>query len=126
VIVLGILLLLVSSFLLIAGLLGIFADRLGLVASSGLTADALSSGGIFFLVLAIVLAIAGAGMMWRRPWGWWLAVATAVVSILWTLVRILEVPAFVHIEWYLALVLAAVFLGYLSAVHRFFRPLDLE
>ncbi len=119
--VLGILVLAASFVLGIAGLLGIFASPLGLIPGSGLNGAALFTGGVFFLVLGAVLAVAGSGLMRVRRWAWWLAALTCVAVVLWTLLRIVQVIQVVHVEWYATVVVAAVVLGYLVTVHPYFR-----
>lgn len=116
----------VAALLAVVGLLGIFAGSLGLVANSGETAGALSSGGVIFLILGGLLALAATGMMRLRRWSWWLATVTALAAILWTLARMLQVAGIVHVEWYGTLGLAAIFFGYLMASHTYFRRADLE
>ena len=124
--ILGVLILLASAVLVIAGLLGIFASPLGLIPGSGLNGAALFSGGVFFLVLGVVLGIAGSGLMHLRRWAWWLAVATTFVVLVWTLIRIFQDLTVLHIEWYATEAIAAVLFGYLITVHHYFRPIPLE
>ena len=124
--VLGVLVLLASLVVAIAGLLGIFASPLGLIPGSGLNGVALFSGGVFFLVLGAVLGVAGSGLMHLRRWAWFLAVGTTLVVLLWTLVRIFQALDFPHIEWYAAEGVAAVLFGYLVTVYRYFRPTSPE
>ena len=97
---LGILILLASAVLGIAGLLGIFASPLGLIPGSGLNGAALFSGGVLFLVLGVVLGVAGSGLMHLRRWAWWLAAGTTLAVIVWTLVRILQAFSAFHPERY--------------------------
>ncbi len=118
---LGVLILAASAILAIAGLLGIFASPLGLIPGSGLNGAALLSGGILFLVLGAVLGVAGTGLMRLRRWAWWLAAITTLAVIVWSLYRIFQVIEVVHLEWYAAVVDAAVVLGYLATVHPYFR-----
>ncbi len=120
--ILGVLVLLASAVLVIAGLLGIFASPLGLIPGSGLNGVALFSGGVLFLVLGVVLGIAGSGLMHLRRWAWWLAVGTTLVVLVWTLVRIFQAMEVVHIEWYATEAVAAVLFGYLITVYHYFRP----
>jgi len=124
--VLGVLVLLASAILVIAGLLGIFASPLGLIPGSGLNAGALFSGGVLFLVLGIVLGVSGTGLMRLRPWAWWLAILTVVAVLVWTVYRIFQAIEALHIEWYATVGLAAVLLGYLVTVRHFFRKPELE
>ncbi len=124
--VLGVLILLASAVLVIAGLLGIFASPLGLIPGSGLNGAALFTGGVLFLVLGAVLGIAGSGLMHLRRWAWWLAAITTVVVILWTLGQIFQAFEVVHLEWYATVAVAAVLLGYLITAHRYFRPVVLD
>ncbi len=120
--VLGVLVLLASAVLAIAGVLGIFASPLGLIPGSGLNAGALVSGGVLFLVFGMVLGVSGAGLMRLRPWAWWLAVVTALAVLLWTLYRIVGDIQYFHFEWYATIGIAAVLFGYLLTVRNFFRP----
>lgn len=115
-----------SAILVIAGLLGILASPLGLIPGSGLNAGALFSGGVLFLVLGIVLGVSGTGLMRLRPWAWWLAILTVVAVLVWTVYRIFQAIAALHIEWYATVVLAAVLLGYLITVRHFFRKPEFE
>lgn len=124
--VLGVLVLLASVILVVAGLLGIFASPLGLIPGSGLNAGALFSGGILFLLLGIVLGVAGTGLMRLRPWAWWLALLTVIVVLVWTVVRIFQAIASLHLEWYATVAIAAVLFGYLVTVHHFFRTPEYE
>ncbi len=124
--VLGVLVLLASVVLVIAGLLGIFASPLGLIPGSGLNAGALFSGGILFLLLGIVLGVAGTGLMRLRPWAWWLALLTVIAVLIWTVVRIFQAIAALHVEWYATVAIAAVLFGYLVTVHHFFRTPEYE
>lgn len=123
--VLGILVLLVSAVLAVAGLLGIFASPLGLIPGSGLNAGALFSGGVLFVVLGVVLGISGAGLMQLRPWAWWLAMVTALAVLAWTLYRVVGAIQYFHFEWYATIGIAAVLLGYLVTVRMFFRPVKI-
>ncbi len=124
--VLGALILVASVVLGIAGLLGIFASPLGLIPGSGLNGAALFAGGVLFLVLAVLLGIAGSGLMRLRRWAWWLAALTTLAVVLWTLYRIFADITIVHIEWYATVVVAAVLLGYLGTVHPYFRRYNPE
>lgn len=112
--------------LIIAGLLGIFASPLGLIPGSGLNAGALVSGGILFLVLGIVLGLAGTGLMRLRPWAWWVALLTVVAVLIWTVIRIVQASGSFHVEWYATVGIAAVLFGYLVTVHHFFRTPEYE
>ena len=123
---LGILILLAAVILGISGLLGVLASPLGLIPGSGLNGAALFSGGILFLVLGGVLAIAGSGLMRLRRWAWWLAAGTTLAVILWTLIRISQAFEVVHLEWYATVAIAALLLGYLVTVHRYFRPVVVD
>lgn len=118
---LGILILVASAVLGIAGLLGIFASPLGLIPGSGLNGAALFTGGVLFLVLGAVLAVAGSGLMRLRRWAWWLAALTTLAVIVWTLWRIFQAIQVIHLEWYATVLIAAVLLGYLATVHPYFR-----
>jgi len=118
--------LLASAILGIAGILGIFASPLGLIPGSGLNAGALFSGGVLFLVLGIVLGVAGSGLMRLRPWAWWLALLTVLAVLIWTVYRIFQAIAFLHIEWYATVGLAAVLFGYLVTVRPFFQRHEVE
>jgi len=119
--VLGVLILIASVVLGIAGILGIFASPLGLIPGSGLNGAALFTGGVLFLVLGAVLGVAGSGLMRLRRWAWWLAALTTLAVLVWTLSRIFQVIEVVHLEWYATVVIAAVLLGYLATVHAYFR-----
>lgn len=44
--------------------------------------------GIFFLLLAVILALAGLGWFRRRVWGWWLAVVIMATQVLGGLVHL--------------------------------------
>jgi uncharacterized membrane protein (DUF2068 family) len=118
--------LLASVILVIAGLLGIFASPLGLIPGSGLNAGALFSGGVLFVVLGIVLGVAGTGLMRLRPWAWWLALLTVVAVLVWTVYRIFQAIDAIHLEWYATVAIAAVLFGYLVTVHHFFRRPEFE
>lgn len=124
--ILGVLVLLASVVLAIAGVLGIFASPLGLIPGSGLNGVALFSGGVLFLVLGVVLGLAGSGLMHLRRWAWWLAIGTTLVVLVWTLVRIFQALNVIHLEWYTAEAVAAVLFGYLVTVYHYFRPKALE
>ncbi len=124
--ILGVLVLLASTVLVIAGLLGIFASPLGLIPGSGLNAGALFSGGVLFLVLGVVLGVAGTGLMRLRPWSWWLAMLTVVAVLVWTVIRIFQAMGALHVEWYATVGIAAVLFGYLVTVHTFFRRPESE
>ncbi len=124
--ILGALVLIAAVVLAIAGLLGIFASPLGLIPGSGLNGAALFSGGVLFLVLGVVLGVAGSGLMHLRRWAWWLAVGTTVVVLVWTLIRIFQALNVLHVEWYATEAVAAVLFGYLVTVYHYFRPKALE
>ena len=113
--------LLASVVLGIAGLLGIFASPLGLIPGSGLNAGALFSGGVLFLVLGIVLGVAGSGLMRLRRWAWWLALVTVLAVLIWTVYRIFQTIQVLHIEWYATVGITAVLFGYLLTVRHFFE-----
>jgi len=124
-VVLVVLALLTAGSLLAAGLLGVFADRLGLVAHSGLSAGALSSGGVVFLVLGILLLLTSPFLLRRRPAAWRVAIFVSLLAVLWSFYSIARTIEVFHLEWEIAAVMAAVLAGYLPSVRRFFRPIDL-
>ena len=124
--VLLLLVLLTAGFLVAAGLLGVFADRLGLVAHSGLSAGALSSGGVVFLVLGVLLVLTAPFLLRRRHGALALAMLIAPIGILWSFYSIAQSIAVFHVEWDTAAALTAILTGYLPTVRHFFRPIDLE
>jgi hypothetical protein len=124
--VLLLLVLLTAGFLVAAGLLGVLADRLGLVAQSGLSVGALSSGGVVFLVLGFLLVLTSPFLLRRRSGAWTLAMLVALIGMLWSFYSIARAIAVFHVEWDTAAAMSAILTGYLPTVRRFFRPIDLE
>jgi hypothetical protein len=51
------------------------------------------------LVLGIALALAGAGIAVRRPWGWWLSVAGCAVVLLGAVILLLLLGASIGFLW---------------------------
>jgi len=88
------------------------------------TGQTLLLNGLLYFVIAIVLAVAGSGLLRMRPWAWGLAVLASLVTLVYVGYNAyqrsnsgetLALPAV------LTLVILAVVLVYLLSVYRSFR-----
>jgi len=84
ILILGILILLASVVLALIGVAGILVGLAGLLPASGLNAEALLVGGVITLAMAVVLGIAGSGLLALRPWAWWLATVVTLAALVYT------------------------------------------
>lgn len=71
--ILGGLVLLAALVLAIAGLAGMFLSFASLIPGSQIPGANLFVGGLIFFVIAIILGIAGGGLLRLKAWAWWLA-----------------------------------------------------
>jgi hypothetical protein len=84
ILILGILILLASVVLALIGVAGILVGLAGLLPGTGLNAEALLVGGVITLAMAVVLGIAGSGLLALRPWAWWLATVVTLAALVYT------------------------------------------
>jgi uncharacterized membrane protein (DUF2068 family) len=129
IVVLGILILLASIVLALIGLAGILVGLAGLLPGSGLNATALIVGGIISLVFAIVLGIAGSGLLALRPWAWWLATIVTLAALVYTAVNLYQAATGpgssgrIDVGSAITVAFLAVIFAYLLSVYgRFRRP----
>ena len=81
--VLGVLVILAAIIVGLAGLAGIFLSFASLLPGVNLPGTALILGGLLYVVIGIILLIAGVGLLGLRIWAWWLATLTAIVAAAW-------------------------------------------
>jgi uncharacterized membrane protein (DUF2068 family) len=117
--VLGFLVFLAGFVVILAGIGGILLGLTGLLPSSPVPLGLVLEG-VIALALGIVLLAAGAGLLQLRPWAWWLAVITVLLSLVYTVYGIWQSGA-VPIGSVVSAVLLAVIFVYLLSVYRFFR-----
>lgn len=119
--VLGALVLLAAVIIALAGIAGFILGFAGLLPGVDLPTSQLFLGGLLYLVIATVLAVAGAGLLSLRPWAWWLAAFAALVALVWQAYGVYKVPTDVPLTSWIALVLTGVILVYLITVYGAFH-----
>ncbi len=103
------------AVLVISALLGVFAGSLGLILGSSMNGAALFTSGVLFLLVGVVPAVAGSGLMRLRQWAWSLAAITTVVVIPWTLRQTFQAIEVSHAEGCPPVTVAAILPGVLIA-----------
>lgn len=81
--ILGALVILAAIIVGLAGLAGVFLSFASLLPGVNLPGATLIVGGILYLILALILLVAGAGLLGLRIWAWWVATVTAIVAAAW-------------------------------------------
>jgi len=122
--ILGGLVLLASLVLAIAGLAGMFLSFASLIPGSQIPGANLFVGGLIFFVIAIILGIAGAGLLRLKVWAWWLAFLVALGSLAWTAYGLYSASssgAAFELSSLVTVVIVAVIFVYLITVYGRFR-----
>ena len=119
--ILGVLVIIVA---ILVGLVALLFIAAGLVVAAdpaiGLLGSFLFISGVIFLIFAIILGLAGSGLLKLRPWAWWLATFVIFADLAWTGYGIYNGnlgtgPIFT------ALILLVLFF-YMLSVRKYFRP----
>ncbi len=124
--VLGALVILAGIIVGLAGLAGVFLSFASLLPGVNLPGTALILGGLLYIVLGVILLVAGAGLLALRIWAWWIATLTAIVAAAWqgygVYSAMTATPA-QTIPWtsWIALGFTIVIAVYLLAVHHSFH-----
>ena len=117
--ILGVLVILVA---ILVGLVALLAIAAGLALAAG-GAGGWGSfaviSGLITLVIAIILGLAGSGLLKLRPWAWWLAAIVIFLDLAWTAYGIL-LGGYDVGSIFTALVLLALFV-YMLTVKKYFR-----
>lgn len=124
--VLGVLVILAAIVVGLAGLAGIFLSFASLLPGVDLPGGALFLGGLLYVVLAIILLVAGAGLLGLRIWAWWVATVTAIVAAAWQgygIYHALTAAPVQAVPWtsWLGLGFTVLVAVYLLAVHHSFH-----
>jgi len=118
--ILGVLVILVAIFV---GLIALLAIAAGLALAAG-GAGGWGSfafiSGLVFLIFAIILGLAGSGLLKLRPWAWWLAAIVIFLDLAWTAYGIFS-GGYDMGSIFTALVLLVLFV-YMLTVRKYFRP----
>jgi len=101
------------------GLAGIFVGLAGLI-SPIIPAGELLLGGFLYLILSVVLFVAGVGLLKLRTWAWWLALLTSLGVLAYSAYAVYRggLAAFGSV---VTLAVAGLIFVYLLAVSRHFR-----
>jgi len=92
-----------------------------LVPGTGLPTGILFIGGVLYMVIAVVLLVAGVGLLRLRGWAWWLALLTAVGVLGWTLYGSYTSPSDTTVGNWATVAVSGAILLYLLLVRRNFR-----
>ncbi len=119
--ILGVLVIIVA---ILVGLVALLLIAGGLVVAAapgvGLLGSFLFISGVVFLIFAIILGLAGSGLLKLRPWAWWLATFVIFADLAWTGYGIYRAGAVDVGSVFTALVLLVLFF-YMLSVRKYFR-----
>ena len=118
--ILGVLVIIVA---ILVGLVALLFIAAGLVVAAGvgLLGSFLFISGVIFLIFAIILGLAGSGLLKLRPWAWWLATFVIFADLAWTGYGIFRSGAVDVGSVFTALILLVLFF-YMLSVRKYFRP----
>ena len=118
--ILGVLVIIVA---ILVGLVALLFIAAGLVVAAGvgLLGSFLFISGVIFLISAIILGLAGSGLLKLRPWAWWLATFVIFADLAWTGYGIFRSGAVDVGSVFTALILLVLFF-YMLSVRKYFRP----
>lgn len=119
--VLGGLVILAAIVAFLVALAGFIVGFASLIPGVNLDTGAAFVGALLYLIVAVVLGVAGGGLLRMRPWAWWLALLASLVALAIAAYRIVDAPANVSLGTLLAIVVSAVVFVYLLTVFRYFR-----
>jgi len=105
----------------LAGLGAVLLAFASLVPGVGLPTGILFIGGVLYMVIAVVLLVAGVGLLRLRGWAWWLALLTAVGVLGWTLYGSYTSPSDTTVGNWATVAVSGAILLYLLLVRRNFR-----
>lgn len=118
--ILGVLVIIVAVLVALDALLLIAGGIAATVVGAGLLGSFVFVSGLIFLIIAIVLGLAGSGLLKLRPWAWWLAAIVIFLDLAWTGYGIFRGDLSTG-SIFTALVLLVLFV-YMLAVRKYFQP----
>ncbi len=118
--ILGVLVIIVA---ILVGLFALLSIAVGLAAAAlggGILGSFAAIFGLVVLIFAIILGVAGSGLLKLRPWAWWLATFVIFADLAWTGYGLYRGGMDVG-SIFTALVLLVLFV-YMLSVRKYFRP----
>jgi len=80
---LGALVVLAAFVMVMIGIAGFIVGLTGLIPGSPIPGTSLLLNGLLYVVIGIVLGVAGYGLLGLRPWAWGLALLAALVTLVY-------------------------------------------
>ncbi|HYS73857.1 MAG TPA: hypothetical protein VEO96_07755 [Thermoplasmata archaeon] len=81
--ILGALVVLAAFVMFLIGIAGFIVGLAGLIPGSPIPGTTLLLNGLLYVIIGIVLGVAGFGLMRLRPWAWGLAVLATLVTLVY-------------------------------------------
>ncbi len=81
--ILGALVVLAAFVMVMIGIAGFIVGLTGLIPGSPIPGTSLLLNGLLYVVIGIVLGVAGYGLLGLRPWAWGLALLAALVTLVY-------------------------------------------
>ncbi len=81
--ILGALVVLAAFVMFLIGIAGFIVGLAGLIPGSPIPGTSLLLNGLLYVIIGIVLGVAGFGLMRLRPWAWGLAVLATLVTLVY-------------------------------------------
>ena len=116
--------LLASVIVFLIGAASFFVGFAFLLPNTEISGTTLILNGILYLVIGIVLAIAGGGLLGMRPWAWGIALLASLVTLVYLGYGVYQdaiAGAAVTLASVLTLTIVGVIFVYLLSVYRAFR-----
>ncbi len=111
--ILGALVVLAAFVMFLIGIAGFIVGLAGLIPGSPIPGTTLLLNGLLYVIIGIVLGVAGFGLMRLRPWAWGLAVLATLVTLVYLGYNVSIVTL---------VIVGAVFVYLLGVARAFRRP----